>query len=85
MHCSLPFPPKSLSSRARMYPVIVAYNVFEETFWKKYCIHKVNSKTNNMLASRKLFAYEQNKVDLTQTGCTLLAGVRPHNYGQEGN
>lgn len=69
-------------SRVKMYPVIVAWNVLEETLWKKYYIHKENSKTNSTLANRNLFASEHNKVHSTQNGCALQAGVGSHSYGQ---
>lgn len=69
-------------SRVKMYPVIMAWNVFEETLWKKYYIHKENSKTNSTLANGNLFAAEHNKGHSTQNGCALWAGVGSHNYGQ---
>lgn len=74
--CMAPsFPPRARFLEPRC-TLLLRLKCFRGDFWKKYYIHKENSKTNSTRALRNLLTSEHNKVHSTQNGCDLRAGVR---------
>lgn len=70
--CMAPsFSSKGSISRAKMPSLLLRLKMFSRDFWKKYYIHKENSKTNSTRALRNLLTSEHNKVHSTQNGCDL--------------
>lgn len=70
----LPFPPRARFLEPRC--TLCGLKCFRgRLFWKKYYIHKENSKTNSTRALRNLLTSEHNKVHSTQNGCDLRAGA----------